>query len=982
MDYEYTANGKTVVLETDDDLVAVRFREPAPHSRRAAMAARPELSAYSERFEVPGGEKFTIFRVAQTAQPRAERFRAAADSLAVEADVARVAPVFKVGTSHALATDRILVGFAPDIVNATSVIQEHGGTVLEQNGDEYLVQLNESADPFAVVEQLDALDTVEYAEPDFVTIGTHTPRQSAPSPTTSDDPLADQQYAIAITQAIDAWKLQSGDAYIKIAILDEGVDTNHEDLAAVIVGEYDASDDDTFQEPNAWDAHGTACAGLAAAIHANKMGVKGIGGGCSLLAVRIAFSETPGEPWVTSHSWIRRAIDWSWRNGADILSNSWGGGLPSTAIARAFARARTRGRNGKGCVVVIAAGNDSGPVNFPANLDGVLAVSASNEFDEFKTTTSQDDEWWWGSSFGPEIDVAAPGVHNYTTDITGEAGYNTAIDGHYVPDFNGTSSATPIVAGALGLMLSANEQLTESQARQIIRDTADKVGALPYVNGRNDQMGYGRLNVRKAVQAAIALRSSHHPVDQQTISTNGDGYQESVIAATPSRIALRESWRRWVTHPYANVSPTADEHIVQLDAVAEPLDDSGEPTLQVRRSATRLIDEDPDQLRRFVDAVVQLKHKRREPNGPSIYDEFVALHLGVVGLRWSADALGLTDPSSLEGLAMGPAAGVDGGHGGPAFLPWHREYLHRFEHELQQIDPGVTIPYWDWTDHQGTQRLFTPEFMGPNGTRSGSAGFPVLDGHFAGSSFPVMPELHYRPLARPVLENLGRTLQRDFMPGGVGPNGNIAYCDLARPAEVLLALQQFEYESFRSQLEGGDRLHGFGHIWIGRSMAIMSSPNDPIFWLHHANVDRIWAEWQARRKQEWELQNPAQEYAYMMHYVQGPVNPGHGLTDPMWPWDGGATTPARYIPGQELFDASGVNLYDWLFAARALPDGFALPDFGGHVRTPGDVLDPQEQLNYTYDTLSETPAPTRINIPLQQKKHFATVVVRPDTVVA
>lgn len=103
----------------------------------------------------------------------------------------------------------------------------------------------------------------------------------------------------------------------------------------------------------------------------------------------------------TSNSIIRRAIDWSWENGADILSNSWGGGSPSSAIMNAFERARTQGRNGKGCVIVIAAGNDSGPVTFPGTLDNVLTVSASNEFDEFKTKTSQDKETWWGSNFGP-----------------------------------------------------------------------------------------------------------------------------------------------------------------------------------------------------------------------------------------------------------------------------------------------------------------------------------------------------------------------------------------------------------------------------------------------------------------------------------------------------------------------------------------------------------------------------------------------------
>jgi thermitase len=128
-------------------------------------------------------------------------------------------------------------------------------------------------------------------------------------------------------------------------------------------------------------------------------------------------------------------------------------------------------------------------------------VSASNEFDEFKSPTSKDGESWWGSCYGKQIGVAAPGVHNPTTDISGPSGY---APGNYTPNFNGTSSATPIVAGACALVLSANPGLTEAEVRKIILDTADKVGPYPYKNKRNDYFGHGRLNVLKALNAARA----------------------------------------------------------------------------------------------------------------------------------------------------------------------------------------------------------------------------------------------------------------------------------------------------------------------------------------------------------------------------------------------------------------------------------------------------------------------------------------------
>jgi subtilisin family serine protease len=134
-----------------------------------------------------------------------------------------------------------------------------------------------------------------------------------------------------------------------------------------------------------------------------------------------------------------------------------------------------------------------------------LTVAASNEFDEPKTHISADGENWWGSNFGPEADIAAPGVHNYTTDISGSEGYNSGgtLDGDYVSNFNGTSSATPIVAGVSALVLSANLNLREAQVRRILKQTADKVGQVVYTNGRNDKMGHGRVNALKAVQAAL-----------------------------------------------------------------------------------------------------------------------------------------------------------------------------------------------------------------------------------------------------------------------------------------------------------------------------------------------------------------------------------------------------------------------------------------------------------------------------------------------
>lgn len=541
MSFEYVVKGNVIKLPVNPDKIAVRFREPSGEpERRAVIDPKPEVGSFDDRFEVPD-EKLTVVDVARSARPGSMRVAAAAGALNADPEVERASPVFDLGSKQVVAPNRIIVGFKPEADDdAARIINECGGEVVRELGDgnEYVVRLSPAADPFDVIATLTKYTEVDYAEPDFITIGQHRPRNMPPGEgggglpdpeppsgangggeaggevgaapegagpnAPGDDPLLKFQYAARITRADEAWQVVAGSRAVKIAILDEGVDAAHPDLREAIAGSYDAMDGDPNQQPNPWDAHGTACAGLAAAIPQNGRGVRGIGGGCSLMAVRIAHSKTKGGDWVWVEQNVVVAIDWAWRNGADILSNSWGGGAPSNAIINAFERARTRGRGGLGSIIIVAAGNDSGPVDFPGKLETVLTVSASNEFDEPKTKTSADGETWWGSNFGPPVDVAAPGVHNYTTDIVGADGYNDGgtTGGDYVTNFNGTSSSTPIVAGLAGLILSSNPSLGESQVRRLIKQTADKVGQIVYTNGRNDQMGHGRVNALRAVQLA------------------------------------------------------------------------------------------------------------------------------------------------------------------------------------------------------------------------------------------------------------------------------------------------------------------------------------------------------------------------------------------------------------------------------------------------------------------------------------------------
>ncbi|MCI0360165.1 MAG: S8 family serine peptidase [Planctomycetaceae bacterium] len=291
-----------------------------------------------------------------------------------------------------------------------------------------------------------------------------------------------------------AWTITKGSKDIRVAVLDEGVDTNHVALKPAVVAEKDFVDGHTHARPDNDDAHGTACAGI---VLSRDTKVLSLGPGLSLVAVRIAKGDG-GDGWIIDDFNTADAIDWAWDDAqADVLSNSWGGGPPVDGITLAFERARTQGRQGKGAVLVIAAGNDQGPITYPGTLPKVLTIGASNEWDERKTTTSQDGEDWWGSNFGEALSLLAPGVHIPTTDISGQRGYSTK---NFTDTFNGTSSATPHVAAAAGLVLSVAPKLKEDVVRNLLTTTCDRLSGS---KAWNKFEGHGRLNTYAALRAAM-----------------------------------------------------------------------------------------------------------------------------------------------------------------------------------------------------------------------------------------------------------------------------------------------------------------------------------------------------------------------------------------------------------------------------------------------------------------------------------------------
>jgi tyrosinase len=348
---------------------------------------------------------------------------------------------------------------------------------------------------------------------------------------------------------------------------------------------------------------------------------------------------------------------------------------------------------------------------------------------------------------------------------------------------------------------------------------------------------------------------------------------------------------------------------------------------RVRRN---VVDLTSSEKQAFVHAVQTLKHTFPEGSNVSIYDQFVAVHVGAMGLMYDG--------------AQGPAAGHDGAHESALLLPWHRELVYRFEKALQSVDPNVTIPYWDWTDPKALEVIFQDDFLGPNGQGvnfnipelGNVQGGPVVSGPFTkANGWVINPNLHTKPSGK----SLGDTLLR-FMQS---PPTN-SYPLPKEDVEQVLAID--DYGTFRLALEGFIKLdsssqqptpgvfqHNYFHSFVGGAtfdpavgrpealgtMADLSSSiNDPVFWLIHSNVDRLWAEWQANGHEG------------SNYYPASGGHYGENLNDRLWPWDGGESTPANWTPGDLL----------------SLLPAFSQDD----IVTAADTLD-LRKYSYSYDTV-------------------------------
>ena len=284
-----------------------------------------------------------------------------------------------------------------------------------------------------------------------------------------DDPSFENQWYLPNIEAPGAWDKSLG-AGVTIALVDSGVDFNHLDLAGNLLPDgWDFGDDD--DDPGDEFGHGTWVCGVIAAIQNNGLGISGCAPDAKILPLKISQGSTDTFTDVA----VAEAIIFASEAGVEIinLSLGWIGEEPQVVIdAIEYAQ-------DKGVLLVAAAGNEEGPVWFPANQDGVIGVSATN----------QEDERRFGSAFGPELDLVAPGNLMLTT---GRGGLYTYV--------SGTSFSAAIVSGVAALFASQHSHFTSDQLREYLIMRADDLG----VEGKDDLYGYGKVNALATLDPLIS----------------------------------------------------------------------------------------------------------------------------------------------------------------------------------------------------------------------------------------------------------------------------------------------------------------------------------------------------------------------------------------------------------------------------------------------------------------------------------------------
>ena len=402
--------------------------------------------------------------------------------------------------------------FSPQRTFETTSLKKKQG--IDELNRVYTYHVDEATDIIALARRIASDPAVEYAQPNYVLKATSYP----------DDPLYPQIYQLGIVKAVQAWDIQKGDSSVVIAIIDTGVDWDHPDLAAAIwtnKGEIpdNGIDDDgngyvddirgwDFVEattpgvypgedstqadnnPMDFEGHGTHCAGIAAGVTNNSIGIASLGGGCKIMPLRIGWT-TSSEGGSGYSLYMSKAFVYAADNGASIASLSFSSDLVAAEGAKYAYK--------NGVVILNAAGNE--------NVEdvGSNGVLGAQPWALSVASTNSDDNKASYSSYGKEVDICAPGGDFnsgnkqgfWSTIVNPSSIYNN----QFYEEFQGTSMATPLVAALAGLLKSKHKDWTPAQIMFQIVGTADNIDAQnPSYIGK---LGGGRINAYSALSESL-----------------------------------------------------------------------------------------------------------------------------------------------------------------------------------------------------------------------------------------------------------------------------------------------------------------------------------------------------------------------------------------------------------------------------------------------------------------------------------------------
>lgn len=421
----------------------------------------------------------------------------------VKSDVEKAAKEDKItkGEPQPPVKDHILVKFKANVSEEKKqqIHEKTGGKVkdkINQIGVE-IVQIppGKGIDPEAFVETYKGnfKEELEFAEPDYLV-------QPALSP---NDPywVWDWQPKLARLGAEQAWDITTGNPSVVIGVIDSGLYYTHPDFQGgrVILGpDYANNDNDP------WDdyGHGTITTGVLGATTNNGVGIAGTTWGNRLLIIKMYKYDAAGV--YGSHGWMAQGLVFAADYPVKVALLEGAGPAYSSTLANAVKYAY-----GKGVVMVAPTGNYVDPPQYPAAHPGVIAVSGIDGWDK------------WATGYGPYVAVCAYASGVYTTCAA-------LVTNYYYGTAGGTSVAAPFVAGAAGLILSVNPELTPAQVRDIIQKTADDLGD----PGWDQYYGWGRVNLYKAVVAASGYASTTGTISGKvTDVSNGTALSQATISA-------------------------------------------------------------------------------------------------------------------------------------------------------------------------------------------------------------------------------------------------------------------------------------------------------------------------------------------------------------------------------------------------------------------------------------------------------------------